>query len=510
VTFRHRLIRNAFGGLTGTGVNLVIALLLTPITVKYLGVGALGIFSLVSAMAGYAGLLDVGLGPAIVQSTAHHLAADDEAGIAALNRTVSTAFFLYVALGFIAMAGIAGAGMAASLKFQMTPAELRQFELVLAIVSFQTWLTLPCSVWNGVVGGLQDYHVLSTAGIAANLTRAVVTVLLLVSGFGLVSLAIAGFLLSLSGWTTAFWWAHRRIPGLRIRWALADRHHVKSLSNVSGAMVLWSAAGFALHRLDRIIVGLVAPVAAVGLYDLGARLVLFARSGIDTWVSTVLPAAIDAHARGARDQIRTIYLSTTRYVMLTYGAFAAPALVVGPAFLRLWLGPGFETSGTVMTLLTVATLYQTHVVVGHSIIPGVKRLRSFSGLMAAYAALLAAAQVVGGWVGGPLGVAGGTLTAVVLVETWLAPRVWRLAGVEGRDVLANAYLPALGPLVVSAAVLIVARLVVPPASWSALLIVAGAGAIAYAIAAWRYGLTTEEREVVLRRTRILVASALPA
>lgn len=503
-TFHRRLLRNAFGGLTGTAVNLVIGVLLTPVTVRYLGLSGIGILSLVNAVVGYSGLLDLGLGPAVVRATAHHLSADT-ADVRALNRTLSTAFFVYIGIGLAAAAVIAGGGLLAATRFQMTAAEVRQFQVVLAIVTVQTALSFPCSVWNGVVGGLQDYHVLSAMGIVANLARAALTVGLLVSGFGLVSLATAGAFLSVCGWIGAFWWAHHRVPGVRVAWSLVARSQVRELSHVSGVMVVWSLAGYALHQMDRVFVGLLAPVAAVGLYDIGARLVGFARNVIDNWLSTVLPAATQAHARGDREGIRAIYLATTRYVMLTFGAFVAPALLLGALFLRLWLGAGFDVSAAVLAWLVVGTAYQSHNVVAHVILPGIGRLRFFGTFMGAYAAIVVAGQFGGGVAGGAVGVAAGTTLAVIAIESWLTPRVWRLVGVSSGEALATMYLPALKPMAVSAVAIALVRVVMSASTWPALVLAALAGGATYAAAAWRWGLKPAERDQVWRR----LAAAMP-
>jgi O-antigen/teichoic acid export membrane protein len=505
LSYHRRLLRNAGSSLTATAVNLVIGLFLMPFTIRHLGVSAFGVLTLVNTRAGYAGLLDLGLSPAIVRATAQHLASSDPDERAALARTLSTAFYLYVLIGLVAAAVIFVGGIAGGLRFTMTAQELRQFRLVLGIVCVQTMLSFSFSTWNGVVGGLQDFHVLNWIGIAGNVARAVVTVVLLRRGFGLVSLVAAGLVLAVAGWSGAFWWSRRRIPDLRIRWASADREHGKSLWGVSGVMVVWSLAGYALHQMDRVVVAFVAPVAAVGVYEIGARLVGFSRNVVDSWLATVLPAATRAHARGAQEELGTIYRSTTRYVMMTYGVFVAPALLIGPEFLTLWIGPGLRLSSAVLTSLVIATAYQSHNVVAHVMLPGVGRLQFFGRFMAVYAVLVVTGQVLGGLARGPVGVAEGTAAAVVVIESWLTPRIWRFFGVSPRDAVVRIFLPSIVPVLVSAVALASIKWFMPISSWPVLIAATGVGVVLYVMTAWQVGLTRDERAIVQRNVTTLLA-----
>lgn len=499
MTLQVRLLRNAFSGITGTALNLVIGFLLMPFIVRSLGIAAFGVLTLVNSIVGYAGLLDVGLGPTVVRAAAQRLAARTPEDMAELNRTLATAFYLYLGIGLIAATIIGISGVAGGAAFKLTPDQVPQFYTVLLIVGLQTCLSFPLSIWNSVVGALQDYHVLNIVGIAGNIARAVLTVIVLLSGGRLIGLTLVGLVLTISSWTAAFVWARRRVPTLAVRWRDWDREQVSALCKVSGVMMIWSMAGYAVHQMDRLIVGLLLPVVAVGTYEIGGGLVAFSRNFVDNWLSTVLPAATDSHTRRAGSELRGLFLTGSRYVMLTSGLFVAPGLLLGAQFISLWMGRSFVASAPVLAFLLIGSTYQSQNLVGHMMLPATGHLRFFGRLMAVYAVTIVSCQLAGGLMAGFVGVAAGTAAGIVLVETWLAPRLWRKFGVSGAEVLTSVYARALSPAVLSMAAVYLSSTFLPPANWPSLAANVCVSLAVHLLATWTIGLTAQERASVRQR-----------
>src|SRR5580700_5143913 len=91
-----RFARNAGSNYLLAVVMALVALVTTPILTGHLGPQKYGIWILVGSTIAYLELLDLGLGGAVVSFVARLSAAGDEDG---LDRTMSTSFFVLVALG---------------------------------------------------------------------------------------------------------------------------------------------------------------------------------------------------------------------------------------------------------------------------------------------------------------------------------------------------------------------------------------------------------------------------
>src|SRR4029453_14527842 len=113
----------------------------------------------------------------------------------------------------------------------------------------------------------------------------------------------------------------------------------REIGRFSMAMVVWTLAGAALHQLDRILIGVFLPVAALTTYEVGARLAGYSRTVLHSWLSIVMPATAALAARGERGRLRALYLRSTRWLLVLYGGVALALVGLGAPLVRLWMGP---------------------------------------------------------------------------------------------------------------------------------------------------------------------------
>ena len=373
---------------------------------------------------------------------------------------------MYAALGALGGLALAIVGIAAGRLFQVPPGDLATFQTVLLIVGVQTALGLPMSVWNGLLSGLQAFHVVNAIGVAANFARAALTIGLVLSGHGLVALVVSSFAVTAATWTAGCWWVHRRLPGLRVRPSGFRRARLREIGRFSLAMVVWTIAGAALHQLDRVLIGVVLPVAALTTYEVGARLANYSRTVLHSWLAIVMPATSALTARGERARLRGLYLRSTRYLLTSYGAVALVLLALGGPLVRLWMGPGFAVSHLVMSLLVLGSLVQSQNVVAHVMLPGMGELRAFTRFMAVYPIVTAVCAVTGILTNGLVGLAAGTATAMLVMESaFLLLIVRPCLGVTLRRVVVRCHLPVARALAPVAVWLVAVRTLVPVTTW---------------------------------------------
>jgi O-antigen/teichoic acid export membrane protein len=505
------LVRNALANVGGTLVGLAAGFVTMPLVVHRLGAAEFGLWVLASGVVGYVGVLDLGLSPTLVNEAAALLARDTPDARRRLGETTSTIVGVYAVLGVLGGLVLLGVGMAAGSLFRLPAEDLPTFRAVLLVVGLQTALGLPMSVWNGLLSGLQAFHVVNAISAATAIARATLTVGLVLTGHGLVALVTASFAVTLGAWTAACWCAHRRIPGLRVRPGGFRVARLREIGRFSIAMVVWTLAGAALHQLDRILIGIVLPVASLTTYEVGARLANYSRSILHSWLSIVMPATSALAARGERARLRALYLRTTRYLLVSYGGVALALVALGGPLVRLWMGDGYGQSYLVMCLLVAGSVVQSQNVVAHVMLPGMRELRVFTRFMAIYPFVTATCAIGGILSGGLVGLAAGTATSMLVMESAFLALVvrTRFALPIGR-LLRRCHLPVAKALAPAAVVLVVARAAVPIASWPALAATGVAAGAAFAGGTWTFAMTRGERRAVRERlaggrTRIVTA-----
>lgn len=400
--------------LSGTLVAVVVGFFLIPFVVHRIGLTAFGIWVLVNSLTGYMGLLDLGLSQTLVKKSAELLA---KQGKEELNKTTSTVFTLYFLIGTLVGISILGLGLLLPHIFNVSPEYINIFKIVFWIVGLQTAISFPMSIWQGLLGGLQDFHIINGIAVITNLLKAVATVLLLTFGFGLISLIWLNFGLSIVGWLIGMFWVKRKIPYLHIKATWFEWGKVKDLARFSGVMFIWGIANKVIFSSDRIIIGLFLPVASISIYEVGARISEYSRYVLYS-IFPIMPATSELSARNEKERLQNLYINMSKYLLVTYTAVVGTLLLFGKEFIHLWMGKQFEESVWIMYALIIGSLYQSQNVVGHTMLTGMNKLRVFAKVMIIYPIVNIILNVIFVIQWGLIGVALSTMLTFILIETF--------------------------------------------------------------------------------------------
>ena len=136
-------------------VRIVITFVMTPVIVANLGNHDYGIWEILAAVIGYAGLLDFGMKPTIIRYASKYIAENAQNS---LHRLYSTAWVFMFAVGlaiylFFILWAIFEPGI-------LSPDEEKQhrYILLLLIIGFQVFVSFPGYVAEGFLEGFQEYN----------------------------------------------------------------------------------------------------------------------------------------------------------------------------------------------------------------------------------------------------------------------------------------------------------------------------------------------------------------
>jgi O-antigen/teichoic acid export membrane protein len=501
VTSWSKLLRNTSGQYLATGISVLTGLVLVPFIVRHLGLANFGLWALVNGLVGTMGLLDAGLSPTLTKKTAELLAKDDHVQ---LRETASAILTLYLLAGIIALIILGGLALFGDQLFHVSPESISTFRMAVLIIAAQLALAFPLSTWGGIIAGLQDYHMSSAISIALNLLRFFCTIILLKQGFGLLSLIWLGFLATVLGGVAAIVWVGHRLPQVRLRPSLQHLRGMGYLARFSSSMFIWGIAGRVVMESDRIIIALFLPLTAVGAYEIGLRICNYSRNVLYP-VFTFLPAASDLSARNETEQLQKLYLVGTKYFTLIYAFVACSLFLFGRQFIFLWMGPGFETSFVILSILVAGNLYQSQNVVAHVLLPGMDRLRAFTWIMAAYPVVNLALSVIFIKVWGLVGVAAATTATYLITETVFIYFIRRIFQLKLSRILWSCHAPVIGILAPAVIVTVECKTLITGSSWPGLIANSAIFSACFAIALLTYGLSESERQ----RIKVAAAKLVP-
>jgi O-antigen/teichoic acid export membrane protein len=221
----------------------------------------------------------------------------------------------------------------------------------------------------------------------------------------------------------SIWWAWKKLKWLHLSLGKVRRDSVRYVLHFGGLVQFQSMLTIFLGSVERVAaLGLIG-VAAAGLLDIAKKWPTALSSIPMAFFGALWPAAahVDAASSGSDRQqnLRTLYLSSSRYSNLCTSAFVAGIALWAAPILHVWLGPQLPMRHALIALFVVFSVaMQFHMLTGPgtSIFRGMGRVYeeftySIPNLILLGVTLPAARWIEGRWTPLGIGVAVSVATA---------------------------------------------------------------------------------------------------
>lgn len=459
--------RNLAANWIGYGANLVVMFFLSPFIVHTLGNVEYGIWSLLTILTGYMGILDLGIRASTGRHIILYVGREDYVGIDETIRT-GLGFFSVIALLVLAVAVFLGWGFP-----RFFPSVTSEYHgvvrILLPLLAMNVWLSAISSVSSSVLAAYDRFDLARGIDLGVLAVRTGGTVYALATGRGIVGLTVVAIASTALGALGNWCLAKRIYPPLRM-WPLTLRRaRLKELLAYGIAAFLSAIAYKVINQTDLVVVGTTISVPAVTLYSIGGMLVLYGRGSIGQIGVTLFPPIQRAAARGEMGDVRRLYLRQARLGLLCGLPVYIGFIFLGREFIELWMGAEYLDAVSVLTILSGAAIVGLFSFgMGSTLAAiGYVRFNTIMSMIEAGANLGLSLLLVLVFRWGIAGVAAGTLGALVFVRSIVHPAyacyrmglAWRsyLRDVVGAGLAAGAAI-ALWCALVSA--------VIPCGSWA--------------------------------------------
>jgi O-antigen/teichoic acid export membrane protein len=481
---------------------------LTPVILHGVGASNYGLWALIGSLAAYGALLDFGVGPAVTKYVAELHARDDRAGVRTM---VATAFWLYAALGVIAVAVAVVLAPLVPRIFNIPPGQETMAEWLTIVSGLAVAVELPTSTTYAVLRGLQEFARINVVSTAGMLALAGTIVVVLHAGGGLIGIAVANIVLTLVVQIPMVLLIRRSLPEVSFRLRDFDRSKVRTIFAFSSAVFAFDAAGKISTKTDEIVIGAFLPIRHVAPYSFARRLASIPQLFSAQFEAVILPVASALDHEAEPERLRRLALMGTRLTLVGFLPIGCGLTVLAGAFLSAWVGPAYADDGYLVTILIGAWLIAMSVWPAGSVLQAMAKHRPLA-LYAMGAAILNLGLSIA--LVKPLGVKGvalGTLVGTAFeVFVFVVPYAMRTIGLSLRDVLLEVAVPAFAPAIPALAVLYGLRAWLDPSSLIAVLLVGAVGGVVYAALYLALCARPEEREALRRLARRRRQAAAPA
>jgi O-antigen/teichoic acid export membrane protein len=441
-------------------VPALTALIAVPITVRGLGADGYGLLAIVTAVTGYLGLMEMGLGTAIVRYLSYYRA---------LNQGRPMLGLMRFAVEWFGGAGVVGGVVlflgAHWIVFSLLkiPADMTDTAItVVRITAFGFAAGMLVSVGTAVPQSFLRYDVAAVINIVFGVAGSAGPAILVLLGFQLVAVVAYGVLTDVIAVGVYLWIAVRLFKPI-------DKEAGPSWLSIRRA-VLKFAAVTALTKIhsvissqtSRVVVGAASGVAAAAYYQVPSMLASRVNSMLSTVAQVVFPTASGMKARNDEEGVKTLYLRTSRLFFVVNGSVTMAMCALAYPLLQYWVSPKYAEEGAValvvfsITSAINATTMSASYVNLSAARPGTNLMFSFSNSVITLATvypLTVTWGVVGAALAGLLG------ASTVPAFFWYAHR--KIIHLSSFRVLRQCYLPTMlgaGLVGVAAYILVAPRL----------------------------------------------------
>lgn len=472
-----------------------VSFVMTPYVVHCLGNRMYGFWALVGTFMGYYGLLEFGMSSSAARYMSQAIGRGD---MEELGRVSSASLLVFSGVA-VAVAALTLVSVALCPALARAPGEAALFQKLLLIMGGATAVSFLSKVCLGLLMADIRYDLIAWISIGRTLLcNAGIYACLRLKG-GIVSVALATMAANLLQYASLYVAVRLRFPGLRLSAMSAACERIRELIGYGSKTLVCQLGDLLRFRLDTVVIAFFLGAALVTPYSIGVRLVEGFAQLVLSSVGMMLPVFSQYEGRGDYAAIRSALLRVTKLATVLSVYIGASILFYGPAFIRRWMGPGYDASYVVAAILCAGFIIELPQSPGIQLLYGLSQHKVYAWLSVweGLANLVLSLLFLHWW--GIYGVALGTTAEFAIFKLFVQPRyicraialpVWTYLG----ETIFLTFLKTAAPL--GACFLVLARFVSP--SYRGLTACVAAQTAVFVPAALFFAIGREERELVGR------------
>jgi len=500
----HQMVRDTLSNYVRTAVAMAVGLVTFRLLYQHFDREEFGFWSLLWSVFGYGILLDFGFGFAAQKRVAE---LSVQRKWEELGHVLSSILIFYSGIAVL-LAGGALLSAPWLVEWCGVPAQrAAEFKTVLVVFFVGIGLAFPLGIFPEILRGQRRISLVNWITTLALVTRLALILVALWKQWSFLSIMLIALGSALAPDCISAFFALRRMPKVKLRPTWAAMGTMRQTMAFSLFAYLGTATNLVLGKTDQLVITSALGVAAIALYQSGAKVAEVFREFTRQVQDTLSPVAAHLHAGAQHEALRALLVQGTRwsiliatplYLMCAFYLDELLHLLTGDASLthETWLTGQILLVWYYTTILTHSVSKRVFIMTGHE-----KKLM-WLGLAEAGANLVLSVGLVM-WLKSVTAVALGSLIPTLWLG-WLYLWPWqaRESGMGSLALLRKTVLPAwTASLPVLAALLLLKNLPLIP-DGHPLLVLLSEGSIAGVVALvslWFLAMSRDERKKIKRR-----------
>jgi len=510
ITTSKRLIHNTVFNVMALLSNAFIGFFLIRFFLGRLGEVRYGVWLLIAgSVFRYAAMLSMGLNSSINRYIPVFLAKNDEDGI---RRVISTSLFFFSLVAIVLALSSVVIYWNVGSWFALEPGLVGKAAVLVLVVGFSFTAAMPLQPATAILSGLQRYDVINLAMLAALLLRTVLLVVLLLRGYGLITM---GFIFGASEVLLRvlhFVFVRKLLTTASFSFANVDLRLLKEMLAYGMNTFMYAAGAIIIYKASSVVIGIFLGTAQVSRFEVAAAGVLLLTQLLQAFTAAIKPAVSDLDARNDQLRVKEISFLSQKYSLLMIIPSGCFLVVMGREFLSVWVGQTIRdpevirTMGIILAILAVGHCLRLAQHSNFIVLVGRGQHKFFGILTALMALVCVSASIISvkvlNW--GLIGIAWCNFLPMAFVSGVILPIYfnWKMR-ISVLESICHIWQPALLGSLPAVAVITVWKYLAPPDCWLEIIGVVITATALTLVGSWFLSLKKIERkrfiDIVFRR-----------
>lgn len=329
-------VKGIFISYAATVIRTLSKLLLTPLYLRVLGLDEYGFYEYVFSVACYATILDFGISSVVNTFAISKRERGDNDGIE--NVLFYALMFSVGAAALIAISGVVIGIGAQSIFGARIVGRIALTRKLLALMVAELVMLMFQHYFEGIMLSAEKYVTLRFVALVQIILRCFITVLLLFSNIGVMSIAIGDLLGVGMCLLYEILYCKRKLH-LRVRFHGHDPQMLRAISKLALALCLQSVVQYLNSSIDKYVLGRYISNAVVSIYSVALTFSTFFDE-IPTAIQRLyLPQVVKMITAGASGEEMTDFvIKPGRYQFMLCGGILGGFILFGKDFIQIWSG----------------------------------------------------------------------------------------------------------------------------------------------------------------------------
>lgn len=477
-------------------INSFISIIYTPIMLKYLGQSEYGLYSLASATAGYVGVLNFGLGNALIRYSAKYKALKDEKNCYNLYGLF---FKMYLILGLIAF--VSGIVMALNIEALFSSSlnsnQLGDLKILIGIMTINISVGIGLGMFSVIILAHEKFIIQKLISILSSIMVPAIMLPLLLMNYGSITMVVVTTIINFVAIIINMYYCFFKL-NIKINFDRVDNSLLKEIIIFSFYIFLNIVISQIYWSTDQVILGIYSGTVAVSIYSIAASFTGYF-SGFSAAISNVFLSKVSRMVtlKVSDNELSELFIRVGRVQYLVISYALSGFIVFGQEFIILWVGNDYKQSYIVALIILVPMLVSLIQGMGGVILQA-KNKQKFKSIINFIVALLnVVMSVIFVQLWGILGCAVATAISflmgnIIIINVYY----WRSIGIDIPKFWVNIIIMSL-PLTISIIYGLYINEFVIADSWTLLLIKILVFSIGYNVITWLISMNKYEKELIL-------------